>query len=274
VSKVVARIGLLAIALTLVACGSSPTEKDAERAESVARTSSSTTSPSVSTSETTPTTAKAPARALHKVLLLGDSEMFDAAPSAIEGFRAAGIDAVSQAFPGTSLLGVSNITPTFPTVVAEQKPDAVVLLYTGVYFPPFAKTFDGRDILLATPEWWAAWHDSAAQATRVLQAAGAEVYWVLLPHNETTWLEHDTRLNDAYLTLASDVPGVRFVDWRKTPVSGPDGRPLDVASIGPDGSLVTVRGADGRHFSVDASRVLAGVMVETVLKDFGLSAAS
>jgi hypothetical protein len=208
------------------------------------------------------------------VLLLGDSEMFDAAPYATEAFKAAGIEVNSQAFPGTSLLGVSDVTATFPTVLSEQDPDAVILLYTGAYFPPWAKTAGGQDILLATPEFFRAWTAAAAKATRDLSARGARVYWVLLPYNADQWLHHDTRLNDAYLAVRSAVPTVGFIDWRRTIVNGPSGEPLDVAPIGPGGALEPVRGADGRHFSADASHVLADVMAQTVLKDYKVSAAS
>jgi hypothetical protein len=159
-------------------------------------------------------------------------------------------------------------------VLEVQDPDAVILLYTGVYFPPFPKTADGQDILLATPAFWKAWSDAAAQATKVLSARGARVYWVLLPHNDITWREHDTRMNAAYLAVRSAVPTVGYIDWRRTVVSGPHGEPLDVAPIGPGGAVEAVRGADGRHFSADASHVLADVMAKTVLRDYGLSAAS
>jgi hypothetical protein len=257
-----ARVGLAVALVALAACGGSTPERTANPSTVLASGSHETT------------TTTAPGRPLRKVLLLGDSEMFDAAPYTIEGFRTAGVETNSQAFPGTSLLGVSKINQTFPTVVAEQHPDAVILLYSGVYLPPLAKTADGRDILLATPEFWDAWSESAAQATRDLSAEGAAVYWILLPHNHVTWSAHDTRMNDAYLALQSTFDNVRFVDWRKTIVSASDGAPRDVASIGPNGTLAPVRGADGSHFSADASRVLADVMVSTVLQDYGVSAAS
>ena len=262
-------LAFLAVLALSTACSSAPKEKGASPRTSTTKpgvTTSSSTSPK--TTSTTSTTLPPPTRELNKVLLIGDSEMFDAAPFITEGFKAAGIEVNSQAFPGTSLLGVTDVTKTFPTVISEIHPDAVLLLYSGVYLPPFPKTADGRDILLATPEFWKAWGDSARQATRDLSAEGAAVYWILLPHNHITWEEHDTRLNDTYLSI----PGARFVDWRRTSVSGPKGEPLDMAPIGVDGALAPVRGADGAHFSADASRTLAEVAVETLLRDF--SAAS
>lgn len=267
-------VGLVCAALVLAACGSSSQPSAGRQTTPTTTTTSSTTAESTTTTSTTSTIRPKPARALHKVMLLGDSEMFDAAPYATEAFKAAGIEVNSQAFPGTSLLGRSQVTQTFPTVLGQVDPDAVILLYTGAYFPPWAKTADGQDILLATPEFFQAWTDAATQATRDLSARGARVYWVLLPYNTDQWLNHDTRLNDAYLAVRSAIATVGYIDWRRTIVNGPNGEPLDVAPIGPGGTLEPVRGPDGRHFSADASHVLADVMVKTVLKDYGLSAAS
>jgi hypothetical protein len=273
VARLSARVGFVGAVLTLAACGSAFQEAAPERPRHDT-TRTSTISRSVPTSDastsSTSTTLATPTRALHKVLLLGDSEMFDASGPAAAAFKAAGIETNSQAFPGTSLLGGTSVTQTFPSVLAEQDPDAVVLLYTGVYFPPLPKTFDGRDVLLGTPEFWAAWGDAAENVTRELSATGALVYWVLLPHNHITWAEHDTRLNDTYLSIRDEVPNVQFVDWRNTVVSAPDGGPLDMAPIGPDGAIGPVRGPDGAHFSADASRVLGEVLANTVLADYGL----
>jgi len=274
-SKFIARLGLVCALLGLAACGSADDARRAQLADSRANTTSSTTSTTAATSTTTTSTTLAPpARALHKVLLLGDSEMFDASPFATEAFRAAGIEVNSQAFPGTSLLGGTSVTKTFPTVVSQVDPDAVVMLYTGVYFPPYPKAADGRDITLAAPEFWQAWSEAAIKATRDLSANGARVYLVLLPHNDITWREHDTRMNGAYLAVRPAVPTVGYIDWRHTIISGRNGAPIVDAPIGPGGALEPVRGADGRHFSADASHVLADVMAQTVLEDYGINAAS
>jgi hypothetical protein len=256
--------------LGLAACGSAVADEPAQLAASRTNSSSPSTSTTTATSTTTTSTTVAPpARALHKVMLLGDSEMFDAAPFITDAFRAAGIEVNSQAFPGTSILGGTSVTKTFSTVVAEQDPDAVILLYSGVYLGPYPKTADGQDVAIESPEFWKEWRASAAQATRDLSVNGARVYWVLLPHNTATWASHNTGLTDAYLALQS-LPNVGYVDWRRTLVSTPDGAPLAMAPIGPDGALVTVRGEDGRHFDDDASRYLAGVAVSQVLRDYGL----
>ena len=113
-----------------------------------------------------------------------------------------------------------------------------------------------------------------SRTLRDLSANGARVYWVLLPHNDITWREHDTRMNGAYLAVRPAVPTVGYIDWRHTIISGRNGAPIVDAPIGPGGALEPVRGADGRHFSADASHVLADVMAQTVLEDYGINAAS
>lgn len=257
-------VAVVAVGLTLAACASAAT-LDGVRASGSATSSSTSTTAAEPTTlvEATPTTT-VPPEPVHKVLLLGDSVMWDAAPTIVDGFRAAGIEVNSQAFPGTSLLGKTDIRATFRQVVAEVQPDVVVAEYSGVYLPPFPTAADGREILLGTPEFWDAWEAAVVDATRALSSSGARVYWVLLPHDETTWEARSTGLNDAYLGAADAAPGVGYIDWR-TPISGVFGAPIDEAPIGPGGTLVPVRGPDGRHFSHEASIVLAGVVVDTVL---------
>ena len=52
-------------------------------------------------------------------------------------------------------------------------------------------------------------------------------------------------------------------------MSGPFGAPVEQLPIGVNAALANVRGSDGFHFSEEASDVLAGVTVSTLLKDYG-----
>ena len=229
-------------------------------------TASTTSAPSTTSTTVTPTTQAG--ATLHKVMIVGDSIMFVTSKYQEQRFRAAGLQVVNESFPGTSVLGRTNVTPTFRAVVAEEKPDVVIAEYSGVYLPPYPKGPDGLDLAVATPAWWDAWAASAAQATRDLASQGARVYWVLLPHDRITWANHDTRMDDLYAALAAELPNVGLIDWRWA-VSGVFGAPVDRLPIGPHGALAPVRGADGFHFSEPASDVLAGVTVATVLHDYG-----
>lgn len=221
------------------------------------------------TVEPTTTTTSVPVVPPRKVLLMGDSVIWDAVARVREGFGAAGIEVVSEAFPGTSLLGGTNVRHTFGDVVAAHDPDVVVLGYTGVYLPPYAVDDLGRPIELSSEAYWTAWTIAAAEATATFGSLGARVYWVLYPHDEITWAAQEMRMNDLYRGLAAWYPGVRFIDWRGV-VSGAFGSPVPFLPIGPNGEVAPVRGPDGHHFSPDGTRTLADHLVDTVLRDHHL----
>jgi len=247
-------LGALATAVVLV--GSSGDDRDDAPRRPATTTSTSTTSTTTSTT--------APPAPVHKVLIVGDSVMWEAASYIVQDFADAHVEAVSRAGAGSSLLGGTDVRHLFPQFVADTHPDVVVALYSGVYLPPVAKTADGRDIGLATPEFWTAWRAAVVDATAILSSTGAKVYWVLLPHDKNTWLTGELPLNDAYEAAATTFPDVGFVDWRWR-VSGPFGEPVELAPIGPGGALAPVRGPDGGHFTLEASADLADAIVDTVL---------
>jgi lysophospholipase L1-like esterase len=253
-------VALLGAALVAAACGPDRRVSAAERPP---------TPVTSVTAEPTTTTTTVPVAPPKKVLVMGDSVIWDAVPRVREGFGAAGIEVVSEAFPGTSLLGGTNVRQTFRQVVTDHRPDVVVLGYTGVYLPPYAVDDLGRPIELSSEAYWTAWTVAAAEATATFGSLGARVYWVLYPHDEITWAAQEMRMNDLYRGLRAWYPGVRFIDWR-APVSGPFGAPVDSLPLGPNGEIVPVRGPDGHHFSPDGTRTLADHLVDTVLRDHHL----
>jgi len=257
--RIVVAIGgvllLGAVATAVVLVGSSGDDRD-----DASRRPATTTS----TAPTSTTSTTAPPAPVHKVLIVGDSVMWEAAPLVVQDFADAHVEAVSRAGAGSSLLGGTDVRHLFPQFITDLRPDVVVALYSGVYLPPVAKTPDGRDIGLATPEFWTAWRAAVVDATATLSSAGAKVYWVLLPHDKNTWRTGELPLNDAYEAAAKTFPDVGFVDWRWR-VSGEFGAPIDLAPIGPGGALAPVRGPDGGHFTLEASADLADAIVDTVL---------
>ena len=255
-------VALLGAALIAAACAPDRRVSAAER-PAIAVTSV-TAAPT-----TTTTTTTVPAAPPKKVLIMGDSVIWDAVPRVREGFGAAGLEVVSEAFPGTSLLGGTNVRQTFRQVVTDHRPDVVVLGYTGVDLPPYAVDDLGRPIELSSEAYWTAWTFAAAEATATFGSLGARVYWVLYPHDEITWAAQEMRMNDLYRGLRAWYPGVRFIDWRGV-VSGPFGAPVESLPLGPNGEIVPVRGPDGHHFSPDGTRTLADHLVDTVLRDHHL----
>ena len=254
-------VALLAAALVAAACAPDPRVSAAEAPVAPVTT--------VTAEPTTTTTTTVPVAPPKKVLVMGDSVIWDTVARVREGFGAAGIEVVSEAFPGTSLLGGTNVRQTFRQVVTDHRPDVVVLGYTGVYLPPYAVDDLGRPIELSSEEYWTAWTVAAAEATATFGSLGARVYWVLYPHDEITWAAQEMRMNDLYRGLAAWYPGVRFIDWRGV-VSGPFGAPVASLPIGPNGEMAPVRGPDGHHFSPDGTRTLADHLVDTVLRDHRL----
>lgn len=256
-------VGLLATALAAAACAPEGRVSAAEAPASAVTSVIAEPAPSPTTSTTVPV---AP---LEKVLIMGDSVIWDAVGRVREGFAAAGIEVVSEAFPGTSLLGGTNVGHTFGDVVTAHRPDVVILGYTGVYLPPYAVDGLGRPVELGSEAYWTAWTVAAAEATATFGSLGARVYWVLYPHDEITWAAQEMRMNDLYRGLTAWYPGVRFIDWRGV-VAGPFGAPVESLPIGPNGESAPVRGPDGHHFSPDGTRVLADHLVDTVLRDHHL----
>jgi hypothetical protein len=227
-----------------------------------------TTLPVTTTSAVLPRPAGRPLR----VLVMGDSPMWDAYRFIEEGLRGAGVEVRGGAFPGTSLLGRTDVRATFPRTIAEHRPDVVVAEYSGVYLPPYARGPDGAEIELGTEAWWSAWRAAAVEATRVFSSAGAQVYWVLMPHTRDSWARGlPLRMNALYLSLRAEFPGLRFID-AATPLSGPGGEYAEALPVGPGGALVTVRAPDGGHFTEAGSRILAAAVVRTVLGDYGMAA--
>jgi hypothetical protein len=250
---------LAALASIVVLAGVSPKGDGEDNARRPTTTTTTT-----STSSTTTTSSTVPPAPVRKVLIVGDSIMWVASRYVIEDFAEAQVEAVSRAVAGSSLLGGTDIRGQFQQFVDEIQPDAVVALFSGVYLPPVPKTPDGRDIGLATPEFWTAWRAAAVDATAILSSKGARVYLVLLPHDETTWAAGELPLNDAYEAVAKSFPDVGFVDWRWR-VSGAFGAPVTLAPIGPGGALAPVRAKDGGHFTEEASADLADTVVDAVL---------
>ena len=97
-------VALLLASVGTLACG--PEESRASAASRQVRTSWAEPVRSVEA----PTTTTTPPPAPKKVLIMGDSVIWDTVPGVTEGFRGAGIDVVSEAFPGTSLLGGTTVT--------------------------------------------------------------------------------------------------------------------------------------------------------------------
>jgi hypothetical protein len=222
-------------------------------------------------SSTTPSKPAAdPAVApLQRVLFVGDSLMQQAYPTFAARLGAQGVVSDSIGHPGESLWSKAGTwLPALRQSVATFDPDVVVLesccghfAFDPAWVGPSGHPEDPQD-----PAFYDEWRQLATQASEIASARGAVVMWVLAPPTRTNGFYGPIDgqipvINAMYQAITACDPGMGTVDWGA--ISGPGG--AYAASL-PDstGRLVTVRDADGFHFTaagwdVQAQITLAGI---------------
>jgi hypothetical protein len=186
-----------------------------------------------------------------KVLLLGDSNMQSAGPAATGDLQRQGFQVQVVAYFGTGLLDTKfDWLGRMRQLVAQYHPDIVVVEFVGNY-----GLFGTRPgIADMTPQFYAAWAAAAQQATDILSANHAQVYWVLGPPMAKQAMEQKiTTLDMIYMALRAPASPARrplFVDEVK-PFVDAQGRYLP-SIAGPDGKQVPLRQPDGVHLAVPA----------------------
>jgi hypothetical protein len=186
-----------------------------------------------------------------KVLLVGDSIMQSAGAAAAGDLQRQGFQVRVVAYFGTGLLDTKfDWLGRMRQLVAQYRPDIVVVEFVGNY-----GLFGTRPgIADMTPQFAAAWATAAQQATDILSADHAQVYWVLGPPMAKPAMEQKlTILNSIYLALRAPASPARrplFVDEVK-PFVDAQGRYLP-SIVGPDGRLVPLRTPDGVHLATPA----------------------
>jgi len=108
------------------------------------------------------------------------------------------------------------------------------------------------------------------RAIDIAQTKGRLVMWVLAPPAKTNgyYGPVETRIphaNQLAIDAAPRHAGMDFVDWRV--IAAPDGSYTDSLPDG-TGKLVTVRHADGLHFTPAGMRVLADLTLSSVEKSW------
>ena len=191
---------------------------------------------------------------LHRVLFVGDSLMQEAYPTFAARLGATGVLARSIGHPGESLWSKAPVwLPAIRRSVATFDPDVVVLESCCGHFasdPPWIGP-SGRPADPASPAFFAGWSGLATQATEIASARGAVVLWVLAPPTHTNgWYGpidgQIPAINAIYRSVTACAPGTGTVDWGL--ISGP-ARSYAARLRDSSGRLVTVRDADGFHFT-------------------------
>ena len=186
-----------------------------------------------------------------KVLLIGDSIMQSAGPAVTGDLQHQGFQVRVEAYFGTGLLDTKfDWLERMRQLVAQYKPDIVVVEFVGNY-----GLFGTRPgIADMTPQFSAAWAAAAQQATDILSAHHAQVYWVLGPPMAKPAMDQRlTTVDTIYMALRAPASPARrplFVDEVK-PFVDAQGRYLR-SIVGPDGRQDPLRLPDGVHLATPA----------------------
>jgi peptidoglycan/LPS O-acetylase OafA/YrhL len=207
-----------------------------------------------------------------KVLLIGDSLLHQAYPVIDATFVNAGIETRAIGGPGQSLLAhQAKWLGDLQTAVDEYDPDVVIIESCCGHGDKDDLFVDhGTALPLDSDALWDAWKATMDRAIDIAQTKGRLVMWVLAPPAKTNgyYGPVETRIphaNQLAIDAAPRHPGMDFVDWRV--IAAPDGSYTDALPDG-TGKLVTVRHADGLHFTPAGMRVLADLTLSSVEKSW------
>ena len=197
-----------------------------------------------------------------RVLCIGDSLMFQAAPAVAAALGSKGYDVRFNAVPGSGLLDTRyDWLQTARGFVASFNPDIVVAEFIGDYgllgtrpdVPPNSEAF------------FSAWQVAAQQLEDILTKRHAQVYWVVGPPVAQAVGQHNlTVLNQIYEMLSAPDSGTGhppIIDMNSA-FAAPGGGYTGFLP-GPNGP-VQVRTADGTHLTPAGEDLFAQVVARTV----------
>jgi hypothetical protein len=205
-----------------------------------------------------------------KVLFIGDSLLHQAYPVIDAAFDGAGIETRAIGAPGQTLLSHHAAwLGDLETTMADYDPDVVVIeSCCGFGDKNDLYVENGKPLPLDSDELWQVWQRTADRAIELAQQKGRLVLWVLAPPAKTNgyYGPIETRIpkaNQLAIDAADRHPGMDFVDWRV--IAAPDG---SFTATLPDksGQSITVRHADGLHFTPAGMGVLADITLSSVEK--------
>ena len=199
-----------------------------------------------------------------RVLVLGDSIMYDAVPgieAALESTGRAVVD--GGAVLGFGLARGYDWRSEWRRLLLERRPHVVVLMFG---------TWDHDSALAQPPGWYEALVDEAAD---LLTTGGTKVVWVGMPETDRSWHvwagpghppEHGEEgrryVNGVYERRAAARPGVAYVD-PATIFGGPGGGYEPFLADPDDGLPERARKTDGAHLCpAGAARMGAAVLRE------------
>ena len=197
-----------------------------------------------------------------RVLILGDSIMFDAAFGIEAALEATGVvDVERVARPGFGFDSTYDWRSDYPDLLEEHRPEVIVIM------------LGGWDFHLVDEAGSPAYVPLVDEAVETMTSQGAEVLWLSYPHSapEAGLAAERIAVNEVFAALPTRWPGVvTYLDIG--PVLGnPDGTWAQ-ALPGPDGALQLVRKPDGGHICPYGAQLLGDAVRSTLAPLWALPA--
>ncbi len=156
---------------------------------------------------------------IHRVALIGDSIMSQSSCTIADSLATVGIQTGRYAVSGSGLLtGPVNWLEATSVILQKDRPDAVLAIFVGNYFPPPVRDARGTVVVDNSPEFFSLWQQRAVQLSDEIRRSGASLYWVSPPPIEPAVLHHAQRLFDGYRAI----PGDQVIDAGNI-LAGPGG---------------------------------------------------
>lgn len=201
-----------------------------------------------------------------RVLVIGDSlaQGFGTFLEIRAEARGLNMDVTGRGRPSTGLArgDFYDWPAEFRVMALSQRPD-VVVAHFGANDMQSVNAPEGRTAL-GTPEWEGAYRDQIRKIYQIASDYGIVVYWLgPAPDGNTNLGQHLEMLNPVFEDEAKD-HGARFIAL--TPVTSPSGTFERNPEI--DGVQISMRTADGSHFTGRGYGLVADHVLDRIVRDF------
>jgi len=200
---------------------------------------------------------------VHRVALIGDSIMEQASCAIAASLRDVGIETFRHAVIGSGLLTGMDWLAVTRQILQTERPDVVVAIFVGNYYPPPLRGANGKPIEGDTPAFYRAWQHRARLLSDEVHAAHARMYWVSPPPITISPLNTAARLFDGYRTIHGD----HFLFSGRV-LAGPHGS--EVIAKQTCGRRREIRVSDGVHLTYDGGRIYGQQIAHDLTADLGI----
>jgi hypothetical protein len=201
---------------------------------------------------------------VHRVALIGDSIMEQASCSIADSLSRVGIETTRHALGGTGMLtGFVDWQARIADVLRAERPDVVVAIFVGNYFPPPVRDANGAVIEAGSPAFFRAWQDRARLMSAQVHAANASLYWVRPPPITDVSLRYASLLYEGY----REIPGDHFLSSGRV-MEGPGNAVLMTNKS--CGRELAIRTSDRIHLTDDGARIYGQQIAHDLTADLGV----